>query len=174
MPEEPWTEVDNIVQEAVDKAIPKKKKCKKAKWLSEEALQITEKKRSKRQGRKGKTQPTECRVQRKARREKAFLNEKCKEIEKNNRTEKTRDLFKKIGDTMGTFHAKTGMMRDRNSKGLTEAEEIQEEGARTQRTVQKGLNDWVNHDGVITHLQPDIMECEVGLRKHHYKQSQWR
>ena len=121
----------------MNKTIPKKKKCKKAKWLSEEALQITEKKRSKRQGRKGKTQPTECRVQRKARREKAFLNEKCKEIEKNNRTEKTRDLFKKIGDTMGTFHAKTGMMRDRNSKGLTEAEEFKRWQEYTELTIQK-------------------------------------
>ena len=87
---------------------------------------------------------------------------------------KTGDVFKKTGGTRGTFHAKMGTIEDRNSKDLTEAEEIQEEGARTQRTVQKGLNDWVNHDGVITHLQPDIMECEVGLRKHHYKQSQWR
>ena len=107
-------EVCKTVQEAVTKAIPKKKKCKKAKWLSEETLQITEK-RCKRQGRKAKTYPTECRVQRKARREKkAFLNEKCKEIEKNNRMEKTRDLFKKTGNTTVTFHAKMGMMRDRN------------------------------------------------------------
>ena len=93
-----------MYKEAVTKTIPKKKKCKKAKWLSEETLQITEK-RCKRQGRKSKTYPTECRVQRKARREtKAFLNEKCKEIEKNNRMEKIRNLFKKIRATRGTFH----------------------------------------------------------------------
>ena len=74
---------------------------------------------------------------------------------------KTTDLFKTIRDTKGTFHVKIGIIKDRNSKQSREAEEIQEEVARIQRTVQKGLNDRVNHDGAITHLQPDLMECEV-------------
>ena len=111
-------EVRNIVQEAVIKTIPKKKKCKKAKWLSEEALQIAVK-RSERQRRKRKIYPLNAGFQRIARRDKkTFLSDQCKEIEENNRMGKTRDLFKKIRDTKGTFHAKMGSIKGRNSYGL--------------------------------------------------------
>ena len=106
MPKELWAEVCDIVQEAVIKTIPKKKKCKKVKWLSEEALQIAEK-RSKRQRRKEKIYPLNAEFRRIARRDKkAILSDQCKEIEENNRMGKTRDLFKRIRDTKGTFHAK--------------------------------------------------------------------
>ena len=98
---------------------------KKAKWLSEEALNSCEKKRSKKQRRKGKIYPFECRDPRIARRDKkAFLSDQCKEIEENNRMGKTRDLFKKIQDTKGTFHAKMGSIKDRSGMDLTEAEDI--------------------------------------------------
>ena len=103
VPDELWMEVHDNVQETGSKTIPKKKKCKKAKWLSEEALQIAVK-RSQKQRRKGKIYPFECR----RRDKKAFLNDQCKEIEENNRMGKTRDLFKKIKHTKGSFHAKTG------------------------------------------------------------------
>ena len=107
------------------KTTPKEKKCKKAKWLSEEALQIAEKRRSKRQRRKGKIYPLNAEFQRTARRDKkAFLGDQCKEIEENNRMGKTRDLFKKIRDTKGTFHAKMSTIKDRNSMDLTEVEII--------------------------------------------------
>ena len=108
MPEELWTEVCNTVQEAVIKNIPKKKKCKKAKWLSEEVLQIAEKRReSKSKGEKERYTHLYAEFQRIARRDnKAFLNEQCKEVQENNRMGKIRDLFKKIRDTKGTFHAR--------------------------------------------------------------------
>jgi len=108
VPEELWTEVRDTVKEAVIKTIPKKKKCKKAKRLSDEALQIAEKRR-KTKGKKEKERYTHlnAELQRTAKRdEKALLSDQCKEIEKNNRMGKTRDLFKKIRDTKGTFHAK--------------------------------------------------------------------
>ena len=126
LPEKLWTMVCNIVQEVVTKIIPKKKKCKKASWLSEEALQIDEKRgqmKSKRE-RESYTQ-LKGEFQSIARRDKkAFLSNQCKEIEENNRIGKTKDLFKKIGDTKGTFHVKMGTIKDRNSKALTEADEI--------------------------------------------------
>ena len=113
-PEELWMEVYDTVQEAGIMTIPKRKKWKKTKWLSEETLQIAEK-RSEGQRRKGKIYPFECRVPKKARRDKkAFLSDQCKEIEENNRMGKTRDLFKKIRVTKGTFHAKMGTIKDRN------------------------------------------------------------
>ena len=107
VPEELWMEVHDIVQEAVIETIPKKKKCKKAKWLSEEDLQIAEKRReAKRQRRKGKIDSFECRVPKnRGRDKKAFLSDQCKEIEENNRMGKTRYLFKKIRDIKGTFYA---------------------------------------------------------------------
>ena len=100
--------------------------------------------------------------QRIARRDKkAFLSDQCKEIEENNRMGKTRDLFKKIRDTKGTFHAKMGTIKGRNGVDLTEAE-YQEEVARIhRRTIQKDLNDPDNHNGVITYLKPDILECKI-------------
>ena len=101
--------------------------------------------------------------QRIARRDKkAFLSNQCKEIEGNNRMGKTRDLFKKIRDTKGIFHAKMGTIEDRNCMDLTEAEDIKERWQEyTEELFKKDLNDPDNHDGVITHLEPDILECEV-------------
>ena len=126
MPEELWVEICGIVQEAVIKTTPKKKKCKKAKWLSEEALQIAEKRKdTKGKGEKERYSHLSAEFQRIARRDKkAFLSDQCKEIEENNRMGKTRDLFKKIKDTKGTFHAKMGAIKDRNGMDLTEAEDI--------------------------------------------------
>ena len=126
MPEEPWTEVCNIVQEVVIKTIPKKKKSKKAKWLSEEILKIAEKRREvKGKGEKERYIHLNVEFQRIARRDKkAFLSDQCKEIEENNRMGKTRDLVKKTRDTKGTFHAKMGTIKDRNGMDLTEAEDI--------------------------------------------------
>ena len=119
-------EVRDIVQETGIKSIPKKKKCKKAKWLCEEALQIAVKKReAKSKGEKERYKHLKAVFQRIARRDKkAFLSDQCKEIEENNRMEKTRDLFKKIRNTKGTFHAKMGTIKDRNGRDLTEAEDI--------------------------------------------------
>ena len=125
VPKELWTEVHDIVQDTGIKTIPKKKKCKKAKWLSEEALQIAVKRR-KVESKGGKERYTHLNAefQRIARRDKkAFLRNQCKEIEENNRMGKTRDLFKKIRDTKGTFHAKIGSIKDRNGMDLTEAED---------------------------------------------------
>ena len=126
MPEELWTEVRNIVQEAVIKIIPKKKKCNKAKWLSEEALQIAEKRReAKGKGEKERYTHLNAQFQRVAKRDKkAFLRDQCKEIEENNTMGKTRGLFKNIRDTKGTFHVKMGTIKDRNCIDLTESEDI--------------------------------------------------
>ena len=126
MPDELWTEVRDIVQETGIKTIPKKNKCKKVKWLSEEASQIAVKKREvKGKGEKERYTHLNAEFQRIASRDKkAFLSNQCKEIEENNRMGKTRDLFKKIRDTKGTFHAKMGTIKDRNGMDLTEAEDI--------------------------------------------------
>ena len=140
------------------KTIPKKKKCKKAKWLSEEALQIGEKRREvKGKGEKERYTHLNAEFQRIARREqKSLLSEQCKEIEENNRMGKTRDLFKKIIDTKGTFHAKMGTIKDRNGRDLSEAEEIKKSWqGYTEELYKKDLNDPENHD-VITHLEPEI------------------
>ena len=116
MPDELWTEVRDIVQETGIKTIPMEKKCKKAKWLSGEALQIAVKRRKKKsKGEKERYKHLNAEFQRIARTEKkAFLSNKCKEIKENNRMGKTRDLFRKIRDTKGTFHAKMGSIKDRN------------------------------------------------------------
>ena len=126
VPNELWTEVHDIVQEAVIKTIPKKKKCKKAKWLSEEDLQIAVKRREvKSKGEKERYTYLNAEFQRIARKDKnAFLSDQGKEVEENNGMRKTRDLFKKIRDTQGTFHAKMGTIKDRNGMDLTEAENI--------------------------------------------------
>ena len=115
VPDELWNEVHDIVQETGIKTIPMEKKCKKAKWLSGEDLQIAVKRREeKRKGEKERYKHLNAEFQRIARREKkAFLSNQCKEIEENNRMRKTRDLFKKIRDTKGTFHAKMGSIKDR-------------------------------------------------------------
>ena len=126
MPKELWTEVRNTVQKAVIKSIPKKKKCKKAKRLSEEALQITEKRREVK-GKETKERYTHLNAEFQTiakRDKKALLSDQGKEIEENNRIGKTRDLFKKIRDTKGIFHAKMGTVKERNSMDLTEAEDI--------------------------------------------------
>ena len=126
MPDELWTEVHDIVQETWIKTIPMEKKRKKAKWLSEEVLQIRVKRRkAKSKGEKEIYKQLNTEFQRIARRDrKAFLSNQCKEIEENNRMGKTRDLFKKIRDTKGTFHAKMGSIKDRDGMDLTEVEDI--------------------------------------------------
>ena len=103
---------------------------------------------------------------------KAFLSNQCKEIEENNRMGKTRDLFKKIRDSKGIFYAKMGSIKDRNCRDLTEVEDIRKRWQEYPELHEKDLHDPGNHDGVITHLEPDILECEVKwARKHHYEQS---
>ena len=157
-------DVRDIVQEAVIKTIPKKKKCKKAKWLSEEALQIAEKRRdAKGKGEKERYTHLNTEFQRIARRDKkAFLNDQCKEIEENNRMGNTRDLFKRIRDTKGTFHTKMGTIKDRNGMDLTEAEDNKKWWQECREELyEKDFNDPDNHDGVITHLEPDILESKV-------------
>ena len=121
VPDELWMEVHDIVQETLIETIPKKKKCKKAKWLPEEALQITLKRREvKSTGEKERYTHLNAEFQRIERRDKkAFLSNQCKEIEEKNRMGKTRDLFKKIRDTKGTFHAKMGLIKDRNGMELS-------------------------------------------------------
>ena len=157
-------EIHDIVQEAGIKTIPKKKKWKKAKWLSEEGLQIAENRRElKGKGEKERYSHLNAEFQRIARRDKkAFLSYQCKKIEGNNRMEKSRDLFKKIRDTKGTFHGNMGTIKDRNGMGLTEAEDIKKRWQEyTEELYEKDIHDPDNHDDVITNLEPDILECEV-------------
>ena len=142
VPDELWTDVRDIVQETGIKTISMEKKCKKAKWLSEEALQIAMKRReAKSKGEKERYTHLNAEFQRIARRDrKAFLSEQCKEIEENNRMGKTRDLFKKIRDTKGTFHAKMHTIKDMNSMDLAEAGEIKKSWQKcTQELYDKGL-----------------------------------
>ena len=163
VPEELWMEIHDIVQEAGIKTIPKKKKCKKAKWLSEGALQIAVKRREvKSKGEKERYTHLNAEFQRIARRDKkAFLSDQCKEIEENNRIGKTRDRFMKIRDTKGTSHAKMGSIKDRNGMDLTEAKDIKKRCQEyTEELYKKDLHDPDNHNGVITHLEPDMLECE--------------
>ena len=139
--------------------------------MFEEVLQIAEKRREmKGKGEMGRYTQLNAEFQRNQGKIRK-TSEQCKEIEKNNRMGKSRDLFKKIGDTSGTFHAKMGTIKDRNGKNLTEAEEIKRWQEYTEELYKKDLHDPDNHDGVITHLELDILEGEVRLRKHHYEQS---
>jgi len=125
VPDELWTKVFDIVLDTGIKTIPKKKKCKKVKWLSEEALQIAMKREMKRKGEKEKYTHLKAEFQRITRRvKKAFLSNQCKEREENNRMGKTIDLFKKIRDAKGEFHAKMGSIKDRNGMNLTQEEDI--------------------------------------------------
>ena len=138
----------------------------KSKWLSEETLQIVVKRiEVKSKGEKEWYTHLNAEFHRIARRDKkAFLNHQCKEIEENNRIGKTRDHFKKISDNKGTFHAKMGSINDRNAMDLTEAEDIKKRWQEyTEELYKKDLHEPDNHDGVITntHLEPDILECEV-------------
>ena len=134
-----------------------------------------EKKRGEKQRRKGIYKHLNAEFQRRARRDKkALLRDQCKETEENNRMGKTRDLFKKIRDTKGTFHAKMVSIKDRNGMDLTEVEDIKKRWQEyTEELYKKDLYDPDNHEGMITptHLEPDILECQVDLRKHHYEQS---
>ena len=157
-------EVRDIVQEAGINNIPKKKKCKKTKWLSEEALQIAEKRReAKGKGEKERYIHFNAEFQRIARRDqKACLSDQCKEIEEGNSMGKTRDLSKKIRDIKGTFHAKMGSIKDKNGRDLTEAEDIKKRWQEyTEELYKKDLHDTDNHNGVITHLELEILECEA-------------
>ena len=144
VPDELWTEVHDIVQEIGIKTISMEKKCKKAKWLSEEAVKIAGKRRkAKSKGEKERYSNLNAEFQRIARRDKkAFLSDQCKEIEENNRMGKTRDLFKKIRDTKGTSHAKMGSIEDRNGMDLTEAEDIKKRWQEyTEELYKKDLHD---------------------------------
>ena len=144
MPDKLWTEVCDIVQDTGMKTIPMEKKCKKAKWLSGEALQIAVKRReAKSKGEKERCKHLNAKFQTIARRDKkAFLSDQCKEIEENNRMGKTRDLFKKIRDTKGTFCAKMGSIKDRNRTDLTEAEDIKKRRQEyMEELYEKDLND---------------------------------
>ena len=164
MPDELWTEVRDIVQETGIKTISKKKKCKKATWLSKEALQIAVKRReAESKGEKEIYSHLNAEFQRIARRDKkAFLSDQCKEIEETNRMGKTRDLFKKIRYTKGTFLEEMGSIKDRNGMDLTEAEDIKKRWQEyTEELYQNDLHDPDNHNGVLIHLEPDILECEV-------------
>ena len=163
-PEELWMEVHDIVLEAVIKTIPKKKKCKKAKWLSEEALQVAVKRREvKSKGEKERYTHLNAEFHRIARRDKkAFLSDQCKEVEESNRMGKTRDLFKKIRDIKGTFHTKMGTIKNRNGMDLKEAEDIKKRWqGYTEQLYKNDLYDPDNHNGMTTHLEPDILDCEV-------------
>ena len=143
---------------------PWKRNAKKAKWLSGEALQIAMKRREvTSKGEKERYKHLNAEFQRIGRRDKkAFVRDQCKEIEENIRMGKTRDFFKKIKDTKGTFHAKMGSIKDRNDMDLTEADDIKNRWQEyTEELYKKDLHNPDNHDGVITHLEPVILECEV-------------
>ena len=136
----------------------------KAKQYTEEDLQIAQKRReAKCKREKERYIHLNAEFQRIARRDKkAFLSDQCKEIEENNKVGKTRDLFKKIRDTKGTFHAKMDPIKERNSMDLTEAEDMKKRWQEyTDELYKNDVNDPANHSGVITHLEPDILECEV-------------
>ena len=155
------------------KTIPKKKKCKKAKWLSEEALQIAEERReAKGKREKERYAHLNAEFQRIARRDKkAFLSDQCKEIEENNTMGKTRDLFKEIRDTKGTFPAKMGTIKDRNGMDLTEAEDIKKTWQEyTEELYRKHFHDPDNLDHSPRTRHPGV-QSQVGLRKHRYEQS---
>ena len=153
MPDELWTEVHDIVQETGIKTIPMEKKCKKAKWLSGEALLTAEKRREvKSKGEKERYQHLNAEFQRIARRdEKAFFSDQCREIEEKNRMGKTRDLFKKIKRYQGNISPKDGSIKDRNGLDLTEAEDIKKRQEYTEELYKKDLHEPDNHHGVITH-----------------------
>ena len=156
-------EFHDIQQEDVIKTIPKKKKCKKAKWLSEQVLQMPKKRRGvKGRGEKESYIHLNAEFQRMARKDKkAFLSDQYKEIGKQQNGKDQRS-FQEIRDTKGTFHATMGTIKDRNGMDLTEAEDITNTWQEyTEELYKKDLHDPDNHDGVITHLEPDILECEV-------------
>ena len=149
----------------------------KAKWLSEEALQIAMKRREEKgKGEKERYTHLNAEFQRIVRRDKkAFLSDQCKEIEGNNRMGKTSDLFKKIRDTKRNFHAKLGTIKNRNGTDPTEAEDIKKRWQEyTEELYKKDLHDPDNHDGVITHPESDVPDCEVKRALGSIEQSWWR
>ena len=130
--------------------------------MSGEALHIAEKRReAKNKGERERYAQLNAEFQRIARRDKKVLNKQCKEIEENNRLGNGRDFFKKIGDIKGIFHERMGMLKDRNSMDLTEEEDIKKRWQEYTKLCKTGLNDADNHKGVITHLEPDVLEYEV-------------
>jgi len=147
----------------VTKTTSKKRKCKKAKWLSEEASEIDEKRRQvKDKGENERYTHLNAEFQRIARRDKrSFLGDQYKEIEENHRKGKTRDLFKKVRDTKGTFHAKMGTIKNINGMDLTEAEDIKRWQEYTEQPYKRDLLDPDYHNGVINHLEQDLLECKV-------------
>jgi len=154
----------DIIQETGIKTIPMEKMQKKAKWLSREALQIAVKRReAKSKGEKERYKHMNSEFQRLPRRDKkAFLSDQCKEIEENNTMGKTGDLFKKIRDTKGIFHAKMGSIKGKNGMDLTEVEDIKKRWQEyTEELYKTHLHNSNNHNSVITDLEPDILECEV-------------
>ena len=162
MPGELWKELRDIVQETGIETIPKKKKRKKAKWLSEEALQIAEKRKdAKGEGEKERYTHFNAEFQRIARGDKKrFLSDQCKEIEENNRMGKTSDLFKKNRDAEGKLHTKMDTIKDRNGMDLRQAENIKNRWQEhTEELYKKDLHDPDNHDGIFTHLEPGTLEC---------------
>ena len=159
--DELWMEICDIVQETGIKTISMEKKCKKTKWLSGEALQIAVKREAKSKGEEERYKHLNAEFQIARSDKNAFLSDQCKEIEENNRIGKTRDLFKIIRDTKGTFHAQMGSIKDRNGMDLTKAEDIKKRWQEYTELYKKDLHDSDNQDGVITHLEPDILECEV-------------
>ena len=156
------TEFCDIVQEAGIKTILVEKKCKNTKWLSEEALQIAVKRREvKGKGEKERYTHSNAEFQRISRRDKkAFFSDQCKEIEEDNRMGKTRDLFRKVRDSKGTFHVKKGIIKDRNEMDLTEEEDIKRWQEYMEEMYKKDLHDPDNHNGMISHRRPNILECE--------------
>lgn len=164
VPEELWSEVCCVVKETAEKHISKKKNKKKARWLSGEALQIAEERRNaKIKGERSKVSKLNAEFQKLARRDKnAFLNEQCKEVEENNRLGKTRDLYMRIRDLRGRFQAKIGMIKDKNGKDLTEAEEIKERWREyVDELYRKDLNTPDDEVTVLSEPEPDILESEV-------------
>ena len=175
VPDELWTEVCDIVQETGIKTIPMEKKCKKAKWLSEEDFQITVKRtEAKSKGEKDRYSHLNAEFQRTSRRDKkAFFSNQCKEIEVKNRMGKTIDLFKKIRDTKETFHAKMTLIKDRNGMDLTEADDIKKRWQEyTKELYKKDLHDQDNHDGVITNGTAVIKKTKHRLPKEHMREDQ--
>ena len=163
VPDELWNEVRDIVQETGIKTIPMEKKCKKAKLLSGEALQIAVKREAKSKGEKERYKHLNAEFQQIARRDKkAFLRDQCKEIEEKNRIGKTRDLFKKIKIYQGNISCKGGLNKGQKWSGPKKGEDIKKRWQEyTEEVYEKDLQDPDNHDGVITHLELDILECEV-------------
>ena len=163
VPEELWTEVHNIVQEAANKTLPKKKKNKKAKWLFEEALQIAKERKVKSKGERERHIQLSADFQRTAERDKkAFFNEQCIKLEENNRRGKTRDLIRKIGDIKGTFCPKVSTINNINSRDLVDTEEIKKRWKEYMAELYKKDPDVPDdYDGMVSHSEPDILESEV-------------